>query len=237
MGKQKIAVLIAAVLWGVASGASALTSAPTDSVKGRAPTFDDASFTYVDTNGNSMVDMGDTLTIVGNNFKDLDNDDAAASKYVWYRNGTPIVGEESDTYILGLDDLGATITAGITPQTDAAITDPYQGPEVMASKGAPGDDDGNVDVVAPTEVKAVEIVLSNGDPLMGHPIVDTVLKAKVTTSADTVGNAADYNYQWMIEDPAAPTGYSIITNATNETYTVLKGDQKRKLQVEVTLKP
>lgn len=234
MGKQKIAVLIAAVLWGVASGASALTSAPTESVKGREPAFADASFTYVDTNGNSMVDVGDKLTIVGNNFTDPDLDGQVASKYVWYRSGTPIAGAEGDTYTLGLDDLGATITAGITPQTDVAITDPYQGPEVMASKGAPGDDDGNVDVVAPTEVKAVEIVLSNGDPLMGNPIVDTVLKAKVTTSAGGVGVAADYTYQWMIEDAVMPGIYSNITGANSETYTPNKDDQKRKLKVDVT---
>lgn len=235
MKKQKLAVLVAAVLWGVASGASALTSSPTDSVKGRAPEFASASFSYDDVNSNGLVDVGDILTITANGFSDPDLDGRAADKFTWYRDSNPIPGEDTDTYTLTEADFGAVITAGVMPQTDADITDPYQGLEMPASSGSP-DGDGTVEVVKAKEVSAIEIVDNLGTVIIGRPTVGDVLTAKVTTSDGAVGNEADYEYKWMIEDPVSGN-YDYIPTETNATYTVRKEDQKRKLRVEVTLKP
>lgn len=233
MRKQKIAVSVAVVMWGVTSGASALTSAPTDAVKGRAPTLDSASFTYTDANGNSRVDVNDTLQIVETGFGDLDGDASETSEYKWYRDGTPIVGATGNSYTLVAVDLGTKITASVIPQTDSITTDPYQGTQVAVS-GAPDGDD-SVDVVDPNEVDAVEIVIAATDAaLAGNPIVSTELRAKVTTSAGNIGTATDYTYQWMIEDSVGAGTYSPIAGVTSETYTPGKDDQKRKLQVDVT---
>lgn len=235
MRKQKIAVSIAVVMWGVASGASALTSAPTDTVKGRVPTLTGVSFNYVDVNNNGRVDVGDSLKIEEQGFDDPDMDAQAPSEYKWYRDGIDM-GVTGDSYTLTLADLGTQITAGVIPQTDATTTDPYQGNEVAAAGGSP-DGDGSVDVVQPTEVDAVDIVIdASGDPLTGNPIVATTLKAKITTSAGGVGVASDYNYTWQIEDVAGSGNYINIASAVSETYTPSKDDQKRKLRVDVTKK-
>lgn len=233
MKKQKVAVLIAAVLWGVASGASALTSAPTDSVQGRAPTLTGAKFSHVDVNNNGVIDLGDKLTISDEGFADADGDTAVDSEYLWYRNGAQVVSVSTNTYTLTADDLGTEISARVIPKTDDTITDPSKGIQYVVD----GSPDGNqtVEVADATTVSKVEIVLNDGSALVGNPIVDTVLKAKVTTSdGGEVTDTSLYTYKWMIEDSAGSNNYIIIPGANSETYTVLKGDQKRKLQVEVT---
>lgn len=236
MNKNKLATLVSIVIVGFSSESHALTSAPTEPIKGREPTLASVSFLYEDKNGNGRVDIGDTLELVGNGFDDEDMDEAVVSEYRWYRDG--IVNEDitGNSYTLTSADFGTVITAGIIPQTDANITDPYRGAEVPASSGSP-DNDGSVNVVAAIEVNNVDIVLNDTDEsLIGHPIVGTTLKAKVTTSAGDVGLASNYTYQWMREDSRGSGQFVPISDATTETYTPSKDDQKFKLQVNVIKK-
>ncbi|WP_270828614.1 ZirU family protein [Aeromonas sp. Y318-1] len=237
MKLSKMATLIAAVLWGVASGASALTSTPTDTVQGRAPTLTSAAVTYADTTNDGVVNAGDKLTAAGAGWSDDDGDDEKDSAYQWYRDSLPITNATASTYTLTADDMGTDITVGVVPQTDSNITDPYQGTETVASTGGTNGN-GVVEVADVKDVAKVEVVNdASGSVETGHPIVDTTLRAKVTTAAGTTGSSADYTYQWMIEDAANLGTYIDILGATNETYTPVKGDQKLKLQVDVTKKP
>ncbi|MBW3781441.1 hypothetical protein GL270_09295 [Aeromonas veronii] len=233
MNKHKLAILISTVVFGFSNGVKALTSAPTEPIQGRAPTLVSVAFDYEDRNNNGRVDIGDTLKLVGDGFSDPDMDEEVVSEFRWYRNGVVNPDATGDSYTLTSADFGTVITAGIIPQTDASITEPYKGEEVLASSGSP-DADGSVDVVEAIEVDNVEIVLNEtGESLVGNPIVGSVLKAKVTTSSGDVGVASNYTYQWMREDIRGSGNFTAIAGATAETYTPSKDDQKFKLQVTV----
>ena len=73
----------------------------------------------------------------------------------------------------------------------------------------------------------------NGSPLTGAPLVGSVLSAAVTCkdgSCPTTG----LTYQWQIESAVGSGTYVDIAGATGATYTVVAGDQKRRIRVLAT---
>ncbi|MCO5784686.1 ZirU family protein, partial [Citrobacter meridianamericanus] len=140
------------------------------------------------------------------------------------------------TYTLGLADLGKKITVEATPTTDSAITDPYQGTPVAATTGGAIDGgtggDGTVTVTPATTPLSAMIVDAGGAQVTGNPLVGDVVSAK-TTCADGSVDCAGLTYQWQIETTAGSGSYDDIPGMTSKDYTVVKGDQRRKLQVIV----
>ncbi len=214
--KSRISSLSMAILAGLTISAvaqAAVTSSPTITVKGRAPTITAPTVTYVDSNSNGIVDTGDTLTAVDGTFTDLDGDTKTASTYRWY-NGTADIGINA-SYTIRVTDLGKTITLYIKANTDPLITDPAVSSEVSAAAGT--------NVAAGTTLMSVAIT----GQVLGNPQVASALTASPTclTTCGTV------NYQWQLETAVNSGLYSNIAGAASVSYTPLKTDQKRKIQV------
>ncbi|MGA4622176.1 ZirU family protein [Citrobacter meridianamericanus] len=229
-------LLLAAMMMAMSGAVMAITSTPTATVKGHVPSYSGAGVIFSDKNGNGVADIGDTITAAGSGFADPDLDDEAPATYVWYREGTVVSGVTGATYTLGLADLGKKITVEAVPTTDSAITDPFQGTAVAATTGGAIDGgtggDGTVTVTPATTPLSVVIVDGGGTEVTGNPLVGDVLSAK-TTCADGSVDCSGLTYQWQIESAFGSGSYDNISGATSKTYTVLKGDQKRKLQVIV----
>lgn len=229
-------LLLAAMMMAMSGAVMAVTSAPTGTVKGHIPVYASAGVTFNDVNGNGVADTGDTITAAGSGFSDPDLDDEAPATYIWSRDGTVVSGVTGSTYTLGLADLGKKISAEVVPATDSAITDPFQGTAVAATKGGALDGstggDGTVTVTPATTPLSVVIVDGGGGALAGNPLVGDTVVAK-TTCADGSIDCSGLTYKWQIETAAGSNTFSDISGATSKSYTVLKGDQKRKLQVIV----
>lgn len=228
--------LLATIMMAMSGTVMALTSSPTGTVKGKLPSYAEADVIFTDKNSNGVADVGDTIQAAGRGFVDPDMDDEAPATFTWYREGNVITGETGDTYTLTPDDLGKKITVKAIPTTNPDITDPYEGVAVVATKGGALDGstngDGTVDVTPATTPLAVVIVETNGAAVTGNPLVGDVVTAK-TTCADGSVDCAGLTYQWQLETAAGSGTYADITGAKSKDYTVLKGDQKRKLQVIV----
>ena len=229
-------LLLAAMMMAMSSAVMAVTSTPTQTVKGHMPVYTGAGVIFHDVNGNGVADIGDTITAAGSGFSDPDLDDEVPATFIWSREGTVVSGVTGATYTLGLDDLGKKITVEVVPTTDSAITDPFQGIAVAATTGGALDGgtggDGTVTVTPGTTPISVVIVDAGGAVVTGNPLVSDVVSAK-TTCADNSIDCSGLTYQWQIETAAGSNSFSDISGATAKDYTVLKGDQKRKLQVIV----
>ncbi|MGO4552551.1 ZirU family protein [Lysobacter sp. 2RAF19] len=73
----------------------------------------------------------------------------------------------------------------------------------------------------------------NGSPLSGAPIVGSVLNASVTCAGGGKCTTP-LVYQWQIESAVGSGTYIDIPGAVAETYTVTRGDQKRRIRVLAT---
>lgn len=195
----------------MAAAAASVDSAPTDTVKGRAPT---AAPTYENTTrpGQPAID-GDTV-VVTSGFDDADGDAEFNTEYVWKRDGSPIAGATAESYTLAPADIGAVLTVEVTPATDPAITDPYQASSPSIA---------TIDTATETSDRPISVAIhKNGAPLVGNPIVGDVLQA-VPTCIGTC--ASDLTYAW-------DAGSQVVgTNSAN--YTVTKDDQKKAIKVSV----
>lgn len=229
-------LLAAAMMMGVSGAVMAVTSAPTATVKGHVPSYSGAGVIFHDNNSNGVADIGDTITAAGSGFADPDLDDEAPATYIWSREGAVVTGVTGATYTLGLADLGKKITVEAVPTTDSTITDPFQGTAVAATTGGAIDGGtgggGTVTVTLATTPLSVVIVDAGGTQVTGNPLVGDVVSAK-TTCADGSVDCAGLTYQWHIETAAGSGSYSNIPGAVSKDYTVVKGDQKRRLQVIV----
>lgn len=192
---------------------AAVTSSATTTVKGRAPTITAPTVTYVDSNSNGIVDTGDILTAVDGIFGDLDADTQTASTYRW-NNGTADIGTTASYTILAAD-LGKTITLYTKANTDPLITDPAVSSEVSAAAGT--------NVAAGTTLLSVAITGQVG----GNPQVASMLTATPTC----VSTCGTVTYQWQLETAFGSGAYIDIPLATNSTYTPIKTDQRRRIQV------
>lgn len=206
-----------------ASAMAAVTSTPTGTVMGRAPTMAAPVVNYTDNDSNGLLTAGDTLSVVDGAFNDVDGDAQIASTYRWLVDGAEV--STAGTYGIAAGDAGKSITLFAVPRTDAAITDPSEGIEVAASGGT-ADPDGNGQIPVATGDALVSVAVSgyiNGTT----PQVGSLLTATPTC----VSTCGTVNYQWQIEDAVGSGNFVDIAGATNATYMPLKDDQKRMIQV------
>lgn len=206
-----------------ASALAAVTSIPTATVIGRAPTMAAPTVNYTDIDGNNLLTVGDTLTVVDGAFDDLDGDAQIPSTYRWLVDGVEVA--TADTYSIGAGDAGKSITLFAVPRTDSAITDPWEGIEVAAAGGT-ADPDGNGQIPVATDDALVSVAVS-GYVSGTTPQVGTLLTATPTC----VVACGTVNYQWQIEDAIGSGNFVDIAGATSATYMPVKDDQKRMIQV------
>ncbi|MCW8111145.1 ZirU family protein [Yersinia intermedia] len=201
------------------SAGSAVTSIPTSTVKGRAPTVTESNIVSDNANGNGLIDVGDTLSVgTPGVFSDLDGDTATQETYQWQAGGVDIPGATNNSYAIVADDLGKTMTLRVTPNTDPAITDPAVGSSVVSNA---------LTVISSGTVTGVTITGEVG----GYPQVDTILTATATCAG---GACNSVTYQWQIETALGSNTYTNINGATGNTYTPTRTDQKLKVQAIVS---
>jgi hypothetical protein len=213
--KSRFSSLSMAILASLAVSAvaqAAVTSSATTTVKGRAPVITVPTVTYADVNTNGVIDTGDTLTAVDGTFSDADTDIKTASSYRW-SDGTADRGTAA-SYTLVAADLAKTITLYTKARTDSTITDPAEGVEVTG----PG-------TVVVTGGTLLSVAITGY--VSGNPQVASVLTATPTCVTTCTGTT----YQWKLETAVGSGVYSNIAGATSSTYSPVKGDQKRKIQV------
>jgi hypothetical protein len=218
--KQKyIAVMIGFSLMALSGSVLAVTSAATETVKGRAPVLSQSTIGYTDTNTNGIIDAGDVLNITtAGTFSDADMDTEGQRTYQWLADGAVIASATGDTYTVLATDLGKVIKLQETPHTDGATTDPADGVAV----------DSNELTIAASNTPASVVIegMVSGYPQVGTPLTTTVTMADGSTGTAT-------SYQWQIETAVGSGTYQDISGATAETYTPVGTEQKRKIQVVV----
>ncbi|UVM05735.1 ZirU family protein [Pseudomonas laurylsulfatiphila] len=206
-----------------ASTLAAVTSTPTATVIGRAPSMAAPIVNYTDNDANGLLTVGDSLTVVDGAFDDLDGDAQIASTYRWLVDGVEVA--NTGTYNIATGDAGKSITLFAVPRTDAAITDPFEGIEVAAAGGT-ADPDGNGQIPVATDDALVSVAVSgyvNGTtPQVGSPLTAT------PTCVVTCGTV---NYQWQIEDAIGSGNFVDIAGATSNTYIPVRDEQRRMIQV------
>ncbi|MGY0333645.1 ZirU family protein [Edwardsiella tarda] len=229
MFKKK--ALLAPVILAISGAALAATSTPTETVKGRAPVYGDVGIVFQDNDTNGVASVGDTLTASANAFSDPDGDTATTPTYQWYSDDAPISGANNATYTLTKGDIGRVIRVGVIPNTDPSVTDPATGAEVFSSHGGAIDGSDSGDGTITIDSNAVASVtisgMSSPNPLVG----DTLTAVATCTSGDDC--TATSTIRWQIQN-ASGTGWDDIAGANASTYTIQKGDQKRKIQVVAT---
>ncbi|EKM5744399.1 hypothetical protein PU345_003708 [Enterobacter kobei] len=244
--RTRITVMIAGILMGgaVSQSAFALVSAPTETVKGRAPDMTQGKILWNDVNSNGITDAGDTLTIDPGTpftFSDLDGDTEITPSFKW-KIGDSEVGT-SDTYTIQSGDAGK-VSLHVTPKTDPDITDPATGTPVAASNNptSEGGTGGGGEIEVP-DVGIISVTIDgavNGYPEVGTPLTANVSCVGGTCPAEGSGSG-QLSYKWMIETrDASGTGtgtFQPITGATSSSYTPTKDDQRLKIQVDVVINP
>lgn len=229
--------LLTVIIMTISGTVLAFTSTPTGTVKGRLPSYSGAEINVVDENRNQFIDAGDTIWAYPGAFADPDMDDEDMPTYIWYRDGNVVPGITGNKYTLGRDDIGTKITVAIIPKTDPAITDPYEGVPVFATKGGyiNGSANGDGSVLVPTASPyLVRINDANGYSITGiNPKVGWTVTAQ-TLCNDGTFDCFGLRYQWKIETSVGSGIYIDIPGATSKEYLIQKGDQKRKLKVIVS---
>lgn len=189
------------------ASAADVSSAPTDTVIGRAPVV---APTIANQSRPGQPPVNGEVVAVTSGFSDADQD-TEQTTYVWKRGATVISGATTSTYTLVAADLGQTLTAEVTPETDATITEPAVGTMVP------------VTIVAATVAgnKPLSIAIHrSGSLLTGAPIVGDSLTAVPTcvTTCDP-----DLVYSWTVGGTSA--------GGSSDTYVVTKDDQKKAIVV------
>ncbi|NDO81128.1 hypothetical protein CJP72_10230 [Citrobacter sp. NCU1] len=215
--------LVGSALLMMATDVQAITvaSSPTATVVGHAPTLQAGQITFVDENKNGVLDTGDVVKIDDAHqfiFSDIDGDTPTNNTYSWKVDGKEV--STAGTYTIKDEDLNKSVGLEVTPHTDATSTDPAIGIATQAT--------GNLPIVGGDTVTAVAI--TGGSGTAGAPVVKDTLKATPTCSK-TCGTL---NYQWRVETAVGSGEWEDITGATNATWVVTGGVQKRKVQVRVS---
>jgi hypothetical protein len=225
----KVSVMTFAVMLAFAGVAQAqsqsVKSAPTDAVVGHAPEIVAITITGTPNGPGGTFTTNDVLTMEYE-FTDPDQDPiavAATEATIQWYSGTTAVGTlGSKTYTILASDAGKVITVKMTPYTDSATTNPYTGALTDSSVVSAGAD-GSVVVPDGRYVLALSIT---GDAEVGE-----TLTAVPSCGATCV---AGITYQWQIETAPASGTYQNISGATGTTYTPVRTDQKKKIQVIAT---
>lgn len=199
------------------SYAMLVESNATEPVKGHPPEYTTAgTIKYQDNNGNSVLDVGDTVTLDKPFvFFDPDQDVEQTPTYNWIVDGKKVASTE--TYTVQASDLGKSIQLELIPNTDPQITDPSTGTGVMSSN--------TLSVSAADEVLSISITGMSG--VNSTPIVGDMLKANPTCTAA----CSTVNYRWQVEDASGSGNYVDIKGANSDTWAVTTSTQKRKIKV------
>lgn len=229
----------------ISTSVLAIQSAPTLTVVGRAPvvTGDAAGeITVTDVNNDGIIGPGDKLTInpAKLNQTDADGDTASGFSYTWTVGGTAQAGTTATEYVIKASDVGKKITLSVVGKTDSTKTDPavstaYSAEyEVNTGMGITAKT-AEITVAAASDVAKVVI---KGFNAAGAPQVDTKLTVDVTMGDGTKPAAGKVNYQWKVESAVGSGTYTNVAGAagTANEYTPVKGDQKKRITVEVTKK-
>ena len=222
-----LAACLGLALAGTAQAQTVVTSPETATVTGRPPVVATATITGTPATP-GVWRAGDTLTAEYTiTDPDTDDPDMPASDLTiqWTADGVNVGTTGSKTYIIQASDAGKTITYQLIPHTDQAITDPYQGVlSIAANIGSDGSgNDGDIDI--PGDNVLVSVTVS------GTPVVGDLLTATPVCVAACTG---DISYQWQLESAVGGGTFTDIAGATGATYTPVKGDQRRKVQVIAT---
>jgi hypothetical protein len=209
-----------------ASSFAAVTSSPTATVMGHAPQVVTPAVISVktDVDGNGLINAGDTLKVGWNtatDVSDADGDTVEGASYEWFADGDSIgTGIE---LVISEAHRGKQITLKSIAHTDAGITDPAVSEPTLASI----DPAIGPEISIPGEGVALGVTI-NG-LVGGSPKVGSVLSA----DAACEGSCGTLTYQWQIESAVGSASFVDIAGATSQTYTPLKDDQKRQIQVVV----
>jgi len=213
---------------GIAGIAQAqVTSTPTDTVTGRAPTVATAEITFTGSGPNGELRIGDTLNAAYTQ-ADLDADPAdptaTGNTLQWLADGQPVGTKGSTTYTVEASDAGKKITFQVQPHTNPDDTDPFQGVLTASSdvNSGSGSGSGGGEVVIPGADTVLSVAVT------GTPVVGNTLTAQPTCLTACSGNIT---YQWQIESAHGSGTYVNIADATGSTYVVKRDEQKRRIQV------
>lgn len=163
------------------------------------------------TSGPSTVTINDTTPTVGQTLTASASGEAPAGdsySYQWYLGSDAISGETAATYVVRAGDLGSTLTVKATAKK-TGYNDSAEGESTATSAVSPGTLAGGA------------VALNTSGPKVG-----TVMKATPSGFSPT---ADSYTYQWY---RSTSVGWSAISGATSQTYTVVDFDLNRKLKVK-----
>lgn len=223
-----IATLVLLLAFAGIARAQSVTSDPTATVKGRAPTIGSVTISGTPSGPNGTYVVDDVLTVsYTHDDEDGDADDSTATQgsIQWYSGSTPVGTVGSTTYTIAQGDVGEIITVKITPYTNQATSDPFVGTEIDSAEVSATEGGGYVTV--PDGTKATSVAIT------GDAEVDSMLTAVPSCGEACVG----VTYQWQIETAFNSGTYENITGATGKTYTPVGTDQKKKIQVIATNAP
>lgn len=219
------AMVVLLALAGVAHAQTPIRSDPTDTVKGRAPTFADIIITGTPSGSNGNFAVGDQLSVAWT-FDDPDGDAqdlmAIRGTIQWYSDDDAVGTKGLDRYTITASDIGKTITVRLTPMTSAATSDPYMGSEIASNEVNTTEGPNGGFIVIPDGVLVTSVDIS------GTATVGQVLTAVPNCGSECTG----VSYQWQIETAASSDTYTNIVGETAATYTVKGTDQKKRIRVE-----
>ena len=159
------------------------------------------------------VRIGETLTADTSAIADPDGLDNAVFSYQWGASGLGIPGATGPTYTISEEDETHHIQVIVT------FTD----------------DEGNNESLKSQPTAPVS---TGNSPAMGAPTITGTAQVGETLTADTSAIAdedgldnVDYAYQWVRNDGTDDTD---VAGATNDTYTLVEGDQGKTVKVRVT---
>lgn len=226
---QKIPSLLCAatMVWSFSATALAeVRSQPTSPVVGQAPdVITPARIDHSDLNGDGIVSVGDRLFItwrLNTEVSDPDGDALTMPRFEWFADGQPA----GNNYALDITEAhqGKKITANAYARTDPNITEPFESTEGPAT-------------INPAMGVSEIIVAVNGAPtgLNVTGLVDGYPKVgqKLTAEPSCIGPCGELTYKWAVESAVGSDTYNVIAGATANTYTPVKGDQKRHIQITV----
>lgn len=155
---------------------------------------------------NGTVRVGDQLKVTAPSVKSSTGSavSGATLKYAWLRNGVPILGATSNSYLVTATDLGSVI-----------------GVRVTANKA--GFDESTQDTILSSRVQKGLVAMSARPAITGKVKVKSTLRA-VAPKISVTG--AKYTYRWQRNG-------RLIKGANKATYKLTKKDRGTKIRVRV----
>jgi len=168
---------------------------------------------------NGCLQVGEPLTGTYE-YVDKDNDLEGETTFQWYRTGTTagaIAGATQKTYLVTLQDLGATLQFEVAPV--ARTGTPVIGPK---RKSAP-----SAVVESPSAPSVLEVLVQ------GNARVGEVLTGHYTYYDENLDQEGQTSLQWYRRDSESGID-ELIPGATNEVYTVTEWDLGKRLVLAIT---